>query len=155
MARAASDGITVAGEPATRTRVATRVRWPALLPPVMTAAMSLALADVAPAQTTGAAATGVLADAERSLASGSLGSIEIAAAWKVVVEVQISTQSLPTFEAGRKSRTLLAVSVLRVVEVWASPKKCLWRASETPGAAAAGSPTFDMNTGRIAAPKAA
>lgn len=81
--------------------------------------------------------------------------IEIAAAWKVVVEVQISTQSLPTFEAGRKSRTLLAVSVLRVMEVWAAPKKCLWRASEAPGAAVAGSPSIDMSTGRITAPKAA
>ena len=77
--------------------------------------------------------------------------IEISAAYKVVIETQISTQSLPAFEAGRKSRTLLAVSVLRVVEVWATPKKCVWRASEAAGAQA-GARVFDPNTGRIESP---
>lgn len=81
--------------------------------------------------------------------------IEIAAAYKVIVETQISAQSLPTFEAGRKSRTLLAVSVLRVVEVWATPQKCLWRASGAISEAAAGGRTVDMTTGRISGPKAA
>jgi len=74
--------------------------------------------------------------------------IDIAAAWKVIVEVRLSTQALPAFEAGRKSKTLLALSVLRVTEVWATSKKCLWRASDASGAARGGA-VFDPSTGRI------
>lgn len=76
--------------------------------------------------------------------------IEIAGAYKVVVAVEITTTALPTFQAGRKSRTLLALSVRRVVEVWASAKKCTWKAADVPLAAPAGK-TFDPSTGRIAA----
>lgn len=73
--------------------------------------------------------------------------VEISAAWRVVVEIEISTTALPAYEAGRKSRTLLAVSVRRVVEVWSNPKKCLWKA---PGnlQPASGGKVMDEN-GRI------
>lgn len=75
--------------------------------------------------------------------------VEVAAAYKVVVQVEVSTTSLPAFEAGRKSKTLLALSVRRVVEVWTTSKKCAWRSSEAP--AAPGARTMDMSTGKIAA----
>lgn len=74
--------------------------------------------------------------------------VEIGAAHKVVVEVALSTKALPAFEAGRVSRSLVALEVQRVVEVWSSPEKCVWRAEDF------GKPsgkTFDPKTGRVAA----
>jgi len=75
--------------------------------------------------------------------------VEIPAAYKVVIQTQISTTALPAYEAGRKSKTLLAVSVVKVVEVWATSKKCTWKAQDA--APAASGKSFDPSTGRIAA----
>lgn len=74
--------------------------------------------------------------------------VEIASAHKVLVEVQLSTKSLPAYEAGRVSRSLVALEVVRVVQVWASPTKCVWEAHDF---AKKPAKSFDPTTGKIAA----
>lgn len=76
--------------------------------------------------------------------------VEVAAAYKVVLQTEVSTTALPAYEAGKKSRTLLAISVRRVVEVWTTSKRCAWRAADA-APAAPGGRTMDMSTGKIAA----
>jgi hypothetical protein len=64
--------------------------------------------------------------------------VEVPACWAIVAEVELSTKALPAFQAGRVSRSLVALEVRRVVEVWSSPEKLLWRAADrTSGPAAA------------------
>ncbi len=73
--------------------------------------------------------------------------VEIAAAWAVIAEAKLSTEMLATFQAGRKSRSMVAVDLVRVVEVWASAEKCLWRSPERQQTASKGK-VID-GTGRI------
>lgn len=77
--------------------------------------------------------------------------VEISGAWRVVVEVSVYTKNLPTYDKGRVSQALLAVEVVKVVEVWASEKKCLYREGGAASAPTSG-PVFDMTTGRTSRP---
>jgi hypothetical protein len=61
--------------------------------------------------------------------------IEISAAFKVVVQVTISNELKVAYEAGRVSQGYMALNLVRVVEVWDSPKNKLWAAKETASAA--------------------
>lgn len=74
--------------------------------------------------------------------------VELKAAWKVVVLANLSTKSLPAFDKGRVSKTLVALGIVRVIEVWESASKCLWRAKDD--AAKASGSTFDPATGKVA-----
>lgn len=71
--------------------------------------------------------------------------VECAAAHKVVLEVEISAKNLPAFAAGRMSKTLVAVEVYRILEVWSTPTKCVYEAQKT----APATKLMDMDTGRI------
>ena len=74
--------------------------------------------------------------------------VELKAAWKVVVLANLSTKSLPAFDKGRVSKTLVALGIVKVVEVWESASKCLWRAKDE--AAKGTGATVDMATGKVA-----
>lgn len=56
--------------------------------------------------------------------------VEIAAAHKVVVQVTLSTRNLPTAQVGRVSRALVSLELVRVVEVWTTAEKCVWKAAD-------------------------
>ncbi len=56
--------------------------------------------------------------------------VEIVAAFKVVVQVTLSTRNLPTAQVGRVSRALVSLELLRVVEVWTTAEKCAWKAAD-------------------------
>lgn len=56
--------------------------------------------------------------------------VEIEAAWKIIVQVQVANELKAAFQAGRVSRAYTSLEVARVVEVWDSPKGCLWRAKD-------------------------
>ena len=74
--------------------------------------------------------------------------IEIASAHTVVVEVGVSLKSLPAREAGRVSGTVMALELVRVVEVWTTKEKCAWRAKDSISGNAA--KEVDLSPGRIA-----
>ncbi len=79
--------------------------------------------------------------------------IEIAAAHKVVAQVQISNELKAAYQAGRVSKAYTALELVRVTEVWDTPKNCLWRAKDAENAAAT-PPTMD-ESGKIQRPAAA
>lgn len=81
--------------------------------------------------------------------------IEISAAHKVVVQIQISNELKATYEKGRVSKGYTALELVKVVEVWDTPKNCLWRAPvAAPGVAPkSGGVAMDDN-GRIVRPAA-
>jgi hypothetical protein len=54
--------------------------------------------------------------------------VEIEAAWKIIVQVKVANELKAAFSAGRVSRAYTSLEVLRVVEVWDSPKGSIWRA---------------------------
>ncbi|HEU5078511.1 MAG TPA: hypothetical protein VFT72_04825 [Opitutaceae bacterium] len=77
--------------------------------------------------------------------------IEMGAAWRVVAQVRLSTKALPAFQAGRVSREMVALELVRVVEVWSSPLKMLWKAQDWQSAPArSAGKTVDLATGRVA-----
>lgn len=47
---------------------------------------------------------------------------------RIVVEVEMGETVLPAFEKGRKSKTVSTMRLRRVVELWATPEKALWKA---------------------------
>jgi hypothetical protein len=47
---------------------------------------------------------------------------------RVVVECEMDEIQLPAFEAGRKSKTASTIRLRRVVEVWATPEKQIFKA---------------------------
>lgn len=47
---------------------------------------------------------------------------------RVVVEVEMGETVLPAFDKGRKSKTISTMRLRRVVELWATPEKALWKA---------------------------
>ena len=73
--------------------------------------------------------------------------VEIAAAHKIVVEIRVSNELKQANAAGRKSKGYVALEVARVVEVWDSPKSCLWRAAS--GVSKPAGKEFDPSTGKI------
>lgn len=78
--------------------------------------------------------------------------VEIASAHKVVVQVQVANELKATFTAGRVSKGYTSLSLVRVVEVWDSPKNCLWRAKDSASGAAARSVDLTGDkVGRVAA----
>lgn len=73
--------------------------------------------------------------------------VEIAAAFKVVVQVDLSNELTTAAAVGRKSKAYTRLELVRVVEVWDSPTKCLWRAKDDGVKAATSS--VDMATGKL------
>lgn len=69
--------------------------------------------------------------------------VEIAAAHKVVVQVQVSNELKAAYQAGRVSKAYTSLELVRVVEVWDTPKNRLWSAEKhAAGAPKAGSPVM-------------
>jgi len=73
--------------------------------------------------------------------------VECAAAHKVVLEVEVSAKNLPAFAAGRMSRTLVGLEIAKVLEVWATPTKCVYDATKASKVPTGGE--IDMSTGRV------
>jgi len=65
--------------------------------------------------------------------------VEIRAAHKVVVEIEVSKGLSVAREAGRVSKAFTALQLVKVVEVWDTPKNCLYRAKDAVPAATAAS----------------
>ena len=62
--------------------------------------------------------------------------VEITAAHKVVIQVAIANELKAAYQAGRVSKGYTSLELVRVVEVWGTPKNCLWRANAAaPGVA--------------------
>lgn len=74
-------------------------------------------------------------------------SVEIAAAHKVVVQIQIANELKAAYQAGRVSKGYTSLELVRVVEVWDTPKNCLWRAKDAISSATG--KTFDPVTGKV------
>jgi hypothetical protein len=76
--------------------------------------------------------------------------VEITAAHKVVIQVQIANELKAAYQAGRVSKGYTSLELVKVVEVWDTPKNCLWRAKDAaPGVAAkVGGPVMD-DSGKI------
>jgi hypothetical protein len=55
--------------------------------------------------------------------------VEVGAAWKIVLQVTVVNELKAAFQAGRKSQAYTALGVTRVVEVWDTPRNCLWKAA--------------------------
>jgi hypothetical protein len=73
--------------------------------------------------------------------------VEIGAAFKVVVEVKLTSLLTKTGGAGQKSQELVKLEVRRVVEVWADARKPAWTAKD---AVSQASPAATMTAdGRI------
>lgn len=73
--------------------------------------------------------------------------VEISAAHRVVAQIKIGNELKGAFAAGRVSKAYTALELVRVVEVWDTPKNCLWRASN--GITAAVGKEFDPSTGKV------
>ncbi|MDF9828664.1 hypothetical protein M2447_002792 [Ereboglobus sp. PH5-10] len=56
--------------------------------------------------------------------------VEIEAAYKIVVQIKVANELKAAFQAGRVSRAYTSLEVVRVTEVWDSPKNCLWKAKD-------------------------
>jgi len=82
--------------------------------------------------------------------------VEIAAAHKVVIQVTIANELKAAYQAGRVSKGYTSLELVKVVEVWDTPKNCLWRADKPVAGVApkAGGPSMD-ESGRIQRPAAA
>ena len=74
--------------------------------------------------------------------------VECPAAFKVVVEIEAKTVLSSAYEKGDKSKESTQVSMLRVVEVWASSTKSLWKAKDGGNGATEPAATLDSG-GRI------
>jgi hypothetical protein len=57
--------------------------------------------------------------------------VEMAAAYKAVVQVKVSNGLLAAKAIGRTSKQYSRIDIVRVVEVWDSPNRCLWKADKT------------------------
>lgn len=73
--------------------------------------------------------------------------VEIAAAYKVVVQVDLANELTTASAAGRKSKGYTRLDLVRVVEVWDSVTKCLWKAKDDH--AKANGTTVDMSSGKL------
>jgi hypothetical protein len=71
--------------------------------------------------------------------------IEIEAAYKVVAQCEVNQQKTGAREAGGFSRDFYGLKLLRVIEVWETPTKCLWRATDAPKPGK----EFNAQTGKI------
>lgn len=82
--------------------------------------------------------------------------IQIAAAHKVVLQVEVSNELKAAYAAGRVSKAYTSLELVRVVEVWDTPRNCLWKAEKaTAGAPRAGSTAPEMGAdGKIVRPAA-
>lgn len=69
----------------------------------------------------------------------------VAGAHKVVLEVKMSSKNLPAFAAGKMSRSLVAISIHRIVEVWTTPTKCVYDANKSKAAIQ----VLSLETGKI------
>jgi hypothetical protein len=79
--------------------------------------------------------------------------VAVAGAHKVVVEIVLAEQTLGAFAAGKKSKTVQTVNLVRVVEVWGSPTKRLWSALDG-GNGATAKPAASLDaSGRIVKPE--
>ncbi len=72
--------------------------------------------------------------------------VEMTAAYKVLLDIELFSKSLPTYEAGKVSGTLAAVRLLRVAEVWSTSKKRVYPLAID---AQVTGKTFDPSTGRV------
>lgn len=81
--------------------------------------------------------------------------VEISAAHKVVVQIQIANELKAAYAAGKVSKGYTSLDLVKVVEVWDTPKNCLWRAPVAVAGAAvkAGGPVMD-DSGKIVRPAA-
>lgn len=79
--------------------------------------------------------------------------VECPAAFKVVCEVEAKMDLTTAYEKGDKSKEFCRVALVRVVEVWASATKCLWRAQDGAKPASEQVATLGAN-GRINKPEA-
>lgn len=59
-----------------------------------------------------------------------LDAVEIPAAFKVVLQVEVRTALSQAYEKGDRSKQIVTLSLSKVVEVWESAEKCLWRAKD-------------------------
>ncbi len=82
--------------------------------------------------------------------------VEITAAHKVVIQVQIANELKAAYQAGRVSKGYTSLELVKVVEVWDTPRNCLWKAEKAaPGVAPkVGGPVMD-DSGKITRPVAA
>jgi hypothetical protein len=79
-----------------------------------------------------------------------LEAVEVPACFKAVVEVEAKMALTTAYEKGDKSKEFCQVSLVRVVEVWETATKCLWRAKDAAGNGHAEPPAqMDPATGRI------
>lgn len=62
--------------------------------------------------------------------------VEIACAHKVLIQARVSNVLTATKAVGRTSKETTQVEVVRVLEVWDTPQRCLWKAAQTPQNAA-------------------
>lgn len=56
--------------------------------------------------------------------------VEVAAAYKIVLEVKVTNELKAAYQAGRVSKAYTSLEVSRVVEVWETASKCVWRAAK-------------------------
>lgn len=78
--------------------------------------------------------------------------VEIPAAHKVVVQVQVANELKAAYQAGRVSKAYTSLQLAKVVEVWDTAKNCLWRAKD--GVSQAPVKTADLSQDRVARPAA-
>lgn len=79
--------------------------------------------------------------------------VEIPAAHKVVVQVQVANELKAAREAGRVSKAYTSLQLAKVVEVWDTARNCLWRAKDS--VAGASARTVDLAQDKIPRPAAA
>jgi len=81
-----------------------------------------------------------------------LDAVECHGAYKVVVEVEVETMLTQAYAKGDRSKEIAVVSLVRVVEVWATVTKKLWSYDAAIGNGAPnGSKSLDPATGKIVA----
>lgn len=56
--------------------------------------------------------------------------VDAGAVYRAVLQVDLTRSLTTAYEKGDRSREMVAVSLARVVEVWANPEKVLWRAKD-------------------------
>lgn len=74
-------------------------------------------------------------DGDPSQLSGNVDesdALEVSVCFRVVAECAISLRKTAAKSAGSFSGSYVQFNLRRVVEVWESPEKCLWRAKELP-----------------------
>jgi len=81
--------------------------------------------------------------------------VEISAAYKVVAQVMIANELKQAFAAGKVSKGYMSLELVKVVEVWDTPKNCLWRAKDgAPGAVTKPGAVSMDDSGKLVRPAA-